>query len=219
MTKSIKLISIILTLSILLFSVSCGNTQSETQETTVGSTTLAPATTVGDENPPAVTTDTQIELIPDEPEEIKNLIIVIGDGMGPIHITSGEMADGKDYSFTSWESSRCNTDSVNASGTQVLTDSAASATALATGTLTINGYVGKDPEKKDLTTIMDIAKEMGKSVGVVTTDQTVVFFKIREKNLGGLKGYFWLIHICYTSLFIPISIAYKKRLVKQKKLA
>ena len=166
MNRTIKNISLLLAIITLLFAISCNSQgNSNTITTTAANTTAAPADAAT--TPAATTAPTP----PEEPEKIKNLIIIIGDGMGPVHITAGEMADGIDYNFTNWTDSRCNTDSVDASGTQVLTDSAASATALATGTLTINSYLGKDPKQKDLTTIMDIAKEMGKSVGIVTSDQ------------------------------------------------
>ena len=164
-----KLTSLVLAFLLVFFAVAC-NSQGSPEATTAGSaeaTTLTPTT----ENSTTAAITTAQTPPPVEPEKIKNLIIIIGDGMGPIHITAGQHADGKTYQFTEWEDSRCNTDSVNAKGVEVLTDSAASATALATGTLTINGYLGKDPSKKDLTTIMDIAKDMGKSVGVVTSDQ------------------------------------------------
>ena len=41
---------------------------------------------------------------------------------------------------------------------------------MATGKLTVNGYVGKDHTGADLQTIMDYAKELKKSTGVVSTD-------------------------------------------------
>lgn len=105
------------------------------------------------------------------PTEIKNVIIIIGDGMGANHITAGEYAFNKDYAFTNWQSIDVNTNSISALGEPIITtDSAASATALATGTLTLNGYVGKDINQQDLTTILDIAKQQGKKTGVITTD-------------------------------------------------
>lgn len=169
MTKHFKLISAILAIVILISTVACATQGDNGQITTLDSTTAAITTAAS--TTAAATTEKEPTVEAPEPEKIKNLIIIIGDGMGPTHISAGQIADGKTYQFTQWANSRANTDSVNASGTQVLTDSAASATALATGTLTINGYLGKDPKQKDLTTIMDIAKEMGKSVGVVTSDQ------------------------------------------------
>ena len=82
---------------------------------------------------------------------IQNIILIIGDGMGLQQIRAGELVEGKDYSFTNWQNTRSNTDSVNTSGkVGTTTDSAAGATALATGTLTVNGYVGKDHKGKDV---------------------------------------------------------------------
>ena len=108
---------------------------------------------------------------PPTPTEIKNVIIIIGDGMGANHITAGEYAFNKTFCFREWETIDVNTNSVTALGEPtVTTDSAASATALATGTLTINGYVGKNPDQEDLPTILDIAKQKGKKTGIVTTD-------------------------------------------------
>ena len=104
--------------------------------------------------------------------EIKNLILVIGDGMGLEHIAAGELVSGKDFVFTNWQFTSSNTDSVSKQGIGgVLTDSAAGGTALATGHLTVNSYVGKDHTGTDVTTILDLAKnEYGKATGVVTTD-------------------------------------------------
>ncbi|MFD8495568.1 alkaline phosphatase [Amycolatopsis sp. NPDC059657] len=54
---------------------------------------------------------------------------------------------------------------------EVVTDSAASATALATGHKTTNGKVGMDPDGRPLETILERAKKAGKSTGLVTTAQ------------------------------------------------
>lgn len=103
--------------------------------------------------------------------EIKNVILIIGDGMGSEHIAAGELYYEKDYAFNEWQGVRVNTNSFDGSKHATpITDSAASATALATGTLTQNYYIGVDSAKKDLTTIMDIAQEKGKATGIVTTD-------------------------------------------------
>jgi alkaline phosphatase len=154
--------------------VATETTSDEPTETNVGSEDISEAAT----NPPAeITTEITVEITTEasaeviEQNEIKNIILIIGDGMGLDHIAAGQLASGEQYQFTSWQSVVCNTDSVSSSGKGgVLTDSAASATALATGTLTVNGYLGKDHRKKDLKTILDYAKESGKAVGIVTTD-------------------------------------------------
>ena len=103
--------------------------------------------------------------------EIKNIIIIIGDGMGLEHISAGEMYVGQNFKFTDWQFVSVNTDSVYAMGAgSVLTDSAAAGTALATGKLTVNGYFGKDNTGTNVTTILDVASALNKSTGIVTTD-------------------------------------------------
>lgn len=103
---------------------------------------------------------------------IKNVIYIIGDGMGLEHIAAGEMAYGKDYVFDDWSFVSSNTDSLTPGGRNQseLTDSAAGATALATGVVTLNGYVGVDQDGNELSTVLDFAKERGKRTGVITTD-------------------------------------------------
>lgn len=105
--------------------------------------------------------------------QIKNIVLIIGDGMGVEHIAAGEMTSGTDYAFTEWQYASVNTDSVDENGcAAVLTDSAAAGTALATGVLTINKYVGMDPAGNMLPTILDYAKQTyGKATGIVTTDK------------------------------------------------
>ncbi len=102
--------------------------------------------------------------------DIKNVIIIIGDGCGLEHIEAGELYEGESYAFKKWHKTTVNTDSINYGDLFVLTDSAAGGTAIATGTLTINGHVGVDKRRKELPTVMDIAKQIGKATGVVTTD-------------------------------------------------
>ena len=104
--------------------------------------------------------------------EIKNIILIIGDGMGPEQIEMGEYALGEEFVFRGWTNTFVNTNSLKVDGgdaTQT-TDSAAAATAMATGTLTTNGHVGLDAPGNELKTILDYAREYGKSTGVVTTD-------------------------------------------------
>ena len=54
---------------------------------------------------------------------------------------------------------------------ELVTDSAAAATALATGHKTVNGAVGQDPRGRRLLTVLEQAKRAGKSTGLVTTAQ------------------------------------------------
>lgn len=104
--------------------------------------------------------------------KIKNVIYIIGDGMGKEHITAGELAYGELFDFTSWKMASSNTNSLDSNGcATVLTDSAASGTALATGVLTTNGMIGMNQQGEHVDTILDFAQSLGKSTGVLTTDQ------------------------------------------------
>ena len=98
---------------------------------------------------------------------IKNVIIFIGDGMGFQHVRAGNVYLGRQLSFEKFPDAT-KSDTVNADG--LITDSAAGATALATGYRTYNGYLGKNTDGDDVKTILDYAKDKGKSVGVVTSD-------------------------------------------------
>ena len=108
----------------------------------------------------------------EEDTGIKNIILIIGDGMGDEQIRAGELASGKTYVFRDWDHTYANTNSLRlATGLPVqTTDSAASGTALATGYLTNNEKLGVDPNGVELKTILDWAKEYGKDTGILTTD-------------------------------------------------
>ena len=97
----------------------------------------------------------------------KNVILLVGDGMGPNHVKASEIYKGSPLAMQTMPFSAY---SLTASANNEVTDSAAGATALATGVRTNNGYVGVDAQGNELTTIMDIAMQEGKRTGVVTTD-------------------------------------------------
>lgn len=108
-------------------------------------------------------------------KEAKNFILLIGDGMGYYQTklfeqkkNGVEYGDGEDvfygHLFPYHGFSR--TDSL--SGT---TDSAAGGTALACGIKTNNRYVGKDKDGNDVKNLTEVAFELGKSTGVLSTDK------------------------------------------------
>lgn len=100
----------------------------------------------------------------------KNVILFVGDGMGTAQRNAIRLAtvglEGKlamdDMPYTGL---------VHTSSTVPVTDSAAAATAFASGVKTYNGAIGMNADKKKVKTIMEYAKEAGKSTGVVTTSQ------------------------------------------------
>ncbi|MFO7447272.1 MAG: alkaline phosphatase [Ignavibacteriaceae bacterium] len=95
----------------------------------------------------------------------KNIIILIGDGMGPTYISASVLALENDP-YRKFSSSGF---SVTCSADNLITDSAAGGTVLSTGHRTNNGYIGVTPENKPLLNIMEIAEKLNMSTGVVST--------------------------------------------------
>lgn len=101
----------------------------------------------------------------------KNIIVIIGDGMGPNDITLAEKYEDDVFAFGTVLNQIPNhglatTHSANAK----VTDSAASGTALSTGVKTNNGYIGKDVNGNDLMTMAERARNAGKKVGIITDE-------------------------------------------------
>ena len=104
---------------------------------------------------------------------IKNVIFIIGDGMGMAHLDAGELYSGTNFDFRdSFTMLLSDTNSLDPDTNEPTdtTDSAASATAMATGVLTYDKRISMDSNYTELRTILDIAKSVGKSTAVVTTD-------------------------------------------------
>jgi alkaline phosphatase len=106
----------------------------------------------------------------------KNIIMVIGDGMGPAYTTAyryfidnPETEIIEETVFDRYLVGSSSTYPARVSG--YITDSAASATALATGVKSYNNAVGIDVNKKELQTVLEWAKLKGKKTGVVVTSQ------------------------------------------------
>ncbi len=100
----------------------------------------------------------------------KNIILLIGDGMGAgaIQLTSlyQHKAEGRLVMEQLPVAGYCHTVSLGSN----VTDSAASATAISTGYKTKNGCLGVDPDKRRLTTFAELAQQQGRAVGIVTSD-------------------------------------------------
>jgi alkaline phosphatase len=93
---------------------------------------------------------------------------MIGDGMGPQQIKAGELYRGEKLTMQKFPYM---TKVETRSASDAITDSAAAATALATGVRTNNGVIGKNPLGENLETIVDIAKKLGKRTGVLATEE------------------------------------------------
>lgn len=99
----------------------------------------------------------------DDPQ-VKNVIYLIGDGMGFGAVTSLLLAED---SVTGFEQAPVIGLNETCSANNYVTDSPAGGTALAAGVRTKNGYCGLDPEGNRLTTILHKAQAMGKKTGIV----------------------------------------------------
>lgn len=95
---------------------------------------------------------------------LKNIILMIGDGMGPTQVTGGLIANqGKLF----MQQAQATGFSITHNQYGKITDSAASATAMATGHKTYNGAIGMDSLGHQFRSIMWDAREHGKSTGLV----------------------------------------------------
>ena len=97
-------------------------------------------------------------------EKPKNVIYLIGDGMGFGAVTSLLLSEDEPTGF---EMAPVIGLSETCSANNYVTDSAAGGTALATGTRTNNGYVGADPNGEQLTSILRKAQTYGMKTGIV----------------------------------------------------
>lgn len=96
----------------------------------------------------------------------RNVIFLIGDGMGLAQVFAGLTANKghlflENFKYTGFAETQ--------STDNYITDSAASGTALSTGTRTYNGAIGVDVDKKPLKTILEEAEDKGLSTGLVST--------------------------------------------------
>ena len=99
-----------------------------------------------------------------EKPQVKNVIYLIGDGMGFGSVSSLLLSED---SVTGFEQAPVIGLSETCSANNYVTDSPAGGTALACGVRTKNGYLGVDPEGKPLTSILRKAQAMGKRSGIV----------------------------------------------------
>jgi len=98
--------------------------------------------------------------------KVKNIILLIGDGMGIAQVTAAYTSNLKPLNME-----RCTVVGLHktSSSDQYVTDSGAGGTALATGSKTKNGYIGVSSDKQPLKTILEYAEENGLSTGLVAT--------------------------------------------------
>ncbi len=107
------------------------------------------------------------QMEPVEPPAIKkNIVLLIGDGMGLSQITAAGISKGQPLNME-----KCIYTGLQKtfSADIVLTSSAASITAIACGQKTNYDYIGVDPDGEKLNNIAEILEEKGFSTGIVTS--------------------------------------------------
>lgn len=109
-------------------------------------------------------------------EEIRNVIFLIGDGMGNSYTsayrTLKDDPNTPEMEETAYDPYLVGMQSTHSSDEEEsVTDSAAAATSMSAGIKTYNGAIAVDMDKKDVKTVLEQAKENGKSTGLVATSQ------------------------------------------------
>ncbi|MBS3771368.1 MAG: alkaline phosphatase [Bacteroidales bacterium] len=96
----------------------------------------------------------------------KNIVLMIGDGMGVSQIYAGMTVSKEPLVFEQFQNIGFQK---TYSKSDYTTDSGASGTALATGEKTDNGHISVTPSGEDLTTILELAEQNGLATGLAST--------------------------------------------------
>lgn len=134
----------------------------------------------------AIETNLKYTSIQDEDAVVKNIILLIGDGMGANQVeVARQILLQEDESFD-FDKAEYKAEVITSCLDNYVTDSAAAATAFATGVKTNYETVGKDKDGNDLKTILDYAKEAGMKTGIITdkglNDATPAAFSVHLNN-------------------------------------
>ncbi|WP_041523828.1 alkaline phosphatase [Gilvimarinus agarilyticus] len=105
----------------------------------------------------------------------QSVIYFIGDGMGMEYLTAyRHFADDpatEQIEETVFDRYLIGSSATHPHGHELVTDSAASATALSSGVKSFNGAIGVDPHKEPVETLLERAKKLGYSTAMVSTSQ------------------------------------------------
>lgn len=104
------------------------------------------------------------------PEYPKNIILMIGDGMGLAQITASMYLNKRGIYLEKFPVIGFQK---TFSGNNLITDSAAGATAMACGVKTFNNGIGVDMDTIPVQSILELAKENGLATGMIVTSSVV----------------------------------------------
>lgn len=168
-----KLLAVLMSAAILASFAACSNdaaSNSKTEQTTSQSSATEAVQTTS----PSVETD-NVDWVPfkeyslDSDSKVKNIVLMIGDGMGENIIKAAEIVKGDKLIMSGLPNQTHVTtysQSVT-SGEAEFTDSAAAATALSTGVKTYNQCIGVDKDGNSLETICEFAQKYDMKTGLV----------------------------------------------------
>ena len=100
-------------------------------------------------------------------EKVKNIIFMIGDGMGVAQVSATQIA--QDYEPMQLERATYVGLQKTYSANSRVTDSAAAGTALSTGNKTNNGMIGVTPDSLPQRSILEYFEQAGRPTGIVVT--------------------------------------------------
>ena len=111
----------------------------------------------------AIQTHEPVSVVMPKGKKVKNIIFMIGDGMGLEQLSTAWIVNNRHLNITDnfpyvglqW----------TYSASKLVTDSAAAGTALATGSKTNNGMIAMSPDGQPLETLSEYAKSKGKKTG------------------------------------------------------
>lgn len=138
----------------------------------------------------------------------KNVIYMIGDGMGPAYLTAyryyqhqltfGADAANKPVANTIFDDLLTGMASTYPDDDTLVTDSAAGATALATGVKSFNGAISVNRQHIPIGTMMQLAKQLGKANGIVASSQinhatpaAFVSHNVSRRNLNAIADMYF----------------------------
>ncbi len=102
-------------------------------------------------------------------DDVKNVILLIGDGMGLVHAQATRFAvvgpDGRLHFERLPVTGLMDVHAVD----KLITDSAASGTAMACGVKTLKGRISMTPDEQVVPTILEAARDKGLATGVIST--------------------------------------------------
>lgn len=101
-----------------------------------------------------------------EVEKPKNIILMVGDGMGLSQVSAAFYYGDKNPNFKRFKKIGL---SRTTSGSHKVTDSAAGATAFSAGVKTYNGAIGVDMEKQPVATLVEELSQRGWKTGLIAT--------------------------------------------------